>query len=87
MAWIFFLYPRAGAVVAATLLAFAGAMMLVPHSPVAGIVIGIVVAIVGIVVAIRVAQWEARRMGGTGHEGSGLFQSRDTPRPPDPDRP
>lgn len=79
MAWILFLYPRAGAVVIATLLAFTGAILLVPHSPVAGIGLGVAVAVAGIVGAIRVAQWEARRMGGTGHEGSGLFQSRDTP--------
>ena len=79
MAWIFFLYPRAGAVVAATLFAFAGAILLVPHWPVAGVVLGVAVAVLGIALTIRVARWEARRMGGTGDEGSGLFQSRDTP--------
>jgi hypothetical protein len=80
MGWIFFLYPRAGAILAATLLAFTGSLLLITRWPIVGIVAAIIVAIAGTLLVIRVAQWEARKMGGTGHEGSGWFQSRDTPR-------
>lgn len=79
MGWIFFLYPRAAAVITASLFAFVGALLLMPWWPVVGAVVAIAVAVLGLVLAVPVARSEARRMGGTGHEGSGIFQSRDTP--------
>lgn len=74
--WVLFVYPRAGLVMAATLLLFALIIFRIGAYPVLAIAGGLATAVVGIELTIRVARWEARRRGGTGDEGSGPIESR-----------
>ncbi len=74
--WVLFVYPRAGLVMLGTLFVFALIIFQIGRHPFLAIAGALLVAVVGIELTIHVARWEARRRGGTGHEGSGPIEPR-----------
>ena len=73
MFWIIYVYPRAAVVAAASLFAFA-AILLAGETSALTATLAPSVGVGGVVLTILVAQWEARRRGGTGSEGSGPIE-------------
>lgn len=74
MLWVIAVYPRAAAVLLATLFAFAAVLWVGLGHPILTAAAALAVAAGGTALGIRMSRAEARARGGTGDEGSGPIE-------------